>query len=100
MIRQIGLLSLMLVFSGSSLADPTFGRLFHTPAERAELDRRPPRPDLPSVVPDGEIRRSDGRVLHRYDNARGWVEASPETRKQPRSAGDTEPTHRQPQAPR
>ncbi|MDD2663488.1 MAG: hypothetical protein PHD19_06975 [Dechloromonas sp.] len=68
------LLLIALVLPGSGMAETAFGRLFHTPEERSELDRRRPREAPPTAVLNGEIRRSDGRILRRYDSS-GWSEA-------------------------
>jgi hypothetical protein len=69
------LLLIALVLPGSGMAETAFGRLFHSPEERSELDRRRPREAPPTAVLNGEIRRSDGRILRRYDST-GWSEAA------------------------
>lgn len=66
------------LLSGLLLAPAThadWGRLFYTPAERAELERGVQPGTQTSAPPplrryDGEVRRSDGRTLH-------WVDGLP-----------------------
>lgn len=78
MTPQLGFLLLIaLALPGSGMAETAFGRLFHTPEERNELDRQRPKASSPAAVLSGEIRRSDGRVLRRYDST-GWSEAAVE----------------------
>lgn len=70
------LLLIALLLPGSGMADTEFGRLFHTPEQRNELDRQRPKASPPAAPLSGEIRRSDGRILRRYDGIGGWTEAT------------------------
>ncbi len=79
MTPQLGLLLLIaLTLTGSGMAETEFGRLFHTPEERNELDRQRPKASPPAALLSGEIRRSDGRILRRYDSTGSWTEATGE----------------------
>lgn len=70
-------------------ADETLGRLFYTPQERAEIDRRPVAREeaaaTTQMVVNGRIRRSDGKTT-------AWIngEITPEA---------TTATHSAPSAP-
>lgn len=53
------------LLSGPAARAESLGRLFHTPAERARIDR-PPQPDATPAPPprlDGIITRSNGRPV-------------------------------------
>lgn len=70
---RAALLLLTGLLPGAAAADsPVFGRLFHTPAERAELDRPHPAPDAPTATP-APPPRLDGIVLRRHGPPTIWL---------------------------
>lgn len=84
-------LFLMLFISPLTHADELTGRLFYTPAERAQLEAgrkhpAPPAADSPAPAPtpdtlyNGYVQRSDGRVTQ-------WINGAP----QPRQAAPGRP---------
>lgn len=84
-------LSLLLAGPVSHTAEQTLGRLFYTPAQRAQLDslRQQPaavdRDEPPIFTIDGEVRRSSGHDSH-WRN--GEIQRSPLDKNQRSSIGE------------